>query len=387
MNRRRLMLLLGGLVLLTVVGGAFWWYQVSQPGYRLQRGQEAVRQRDWVRAEAYARKLENAGHRNEASLLWGELFVAQQQWRQALDQFNLIKDKGAIRVRAAALSGQCLLNLGNRREALHCFLFALEQQPNEIDAHRGLAAFHYDQGNLTQALAHLDRIARLDPTDSRPHRLMGLIFHFLEQPDQAIPAYQEARRRGVRLQDAASVQLELAECHNKRSESAEALAALDELPAQAADTPQGVALRAEALVALTRSSDAAALLDQALRGHPTSGPLLRVRGTLHVTNGQGKDAVPLLEQAVALDANDYRSRHQLARAYQQLGRETEAAEQDRLAKQTRQSLQELTVLSQEAMAKPSDARVRRRLAEQCRKLKLTDLATMWDQAAEVCEGL
>ena len=62
----------------------------------------------------------------------------------------------------------------------------------------------------------------------------------------------------------------------------------------------------------------------------------------------------------------------------------EAAEQLRLLEQTKELLRQLSDLSQEADAKPSDSQIRRSLAEVCTKLGKPDLAQMWQRAASFC---
>src|SRR5947199_218337 len=80
------------------------------------------------------------------------------------------------RVRAAALTGQCLLALGAVREADRVFRSVVAEQPDQVDAHRGLAVIAYDLGQLGEAVEHLRRVAELDAADPRPHRLIGLIY-------------------------------------------------------------------------------------------------------------------------------------------------------------------------------------------------------------------
>jgi tetratricopeptide (TPR) repeat protein len=359
---------------------------VTTPAYRLRQGVEALRQGSPPRAEYYARLLEAGNRKNEACLLWGEIFVAQKQWGKALQELNRIEDDGALRVRAACLVGRCLLELQNHPEALRCFQFVLGQEPDNVDAHRGMAAFHYDLGNLSLAESHLETVARLDPTDARAHRLIGLIEKDVGRREHAIAAYREALRRGLSREVADTVRLELAECHLMEGQEEAALAVLDERSAQAAAQAEAAGLRIEALLVLKRTSEAHALLDSALQTHPNTGGLLRIRGIQQAEEGKNRDAAVSLERAVALDPNDHLSRYQLALVYERLDRSTEALEQHRLAKQTRERFEEMTRLSQEAMTKPQDADVRRRLAAVCRKLQKNDLAAMWDRAAASCQG-
>ncbi|MCX7324098.1 MAG: hypothetical protein NTZ14_06595, partial [Hyphomicrobiales bacterium] len=66
-----------------------------------------------------------------------------------------------------------------------------------VEAHRGLAVIAYDLGELSKALVHLKRVSELDPKDSRPSRLSGLINKDMSQDPDAEAAYREALRRGL----------------------------------------------------------------------------------------------------------------------------------------------------------------------------------------------
>src|SRR5262249_52757864 len=105
---------------------------------------------------------------------------------------------------------------------------------------------------------------------------------------------------------------------------------------------------------------------------------------IHLAADEYPAAAGLLERAVALDKHDLVSRHQLAQAYEALGRRADAAEQRRLHEQTQRFLDELTRLNREATARPWDAAVRGCLAEVCQELGKADLAAMWRAAAGAC---
>src|SRR5262249_48207264 len=149
------------------------------PEYRFQRGREAVQRGDWDEAETFAARLDASGAANLAHLLRGESLLTQDRPTEALRELNKVRDEGEVRRKAACLSGRCLLALGQRREAHRAFSFVLEQDYDDVDAHRGMAALAYDLGNLGPALDHLEQVARLAPRDGRPHRLMGLINTYL----------------------------------------------------------------------------------------------------------------------------------------------------------------------------------------------------------------
>src|SRR5262249_7143658 len=124
-------------------GGGWWWYRVTRPAYRVERAREAMRAQDWERVAVLADKLE-AQEPDLARLLRGEALLLQGAYAEALSEFNRILDRGAIRLEAAALSGRALLQLGEADEARRVFAFVLDQQPDNADAHRGLAAIAYD---------------------------------------------------------------------------------------------------------------------------------------------------------------------------------------------------------------------------------------------------
>src|SRR5205085_1784022 len=143
--------------------------------------------------------------------LLGEVHLRYQRPARALQEFNRIRDQGALRREAVADSGQCLLQLHNAAEAARCFEFVLSEQPDHVECHRGLAVVYYDQGATDRALEHLRAVARLDPGDGRPHRLMGLIYKDMGRLSEAVASYEEALQRPLADKRLREVREELAE--------------------------------------------------------------------------------------------------------------------------------------------------------------------------------
>jgi Flp pilus assembly protein TadD len=371
------------LALLAGAGLRWHWYRTTRPDYRMQRAREAMAEGEWARSAAFADDFEAAGHTDLAHLLRGESLFRQGYHADALAEFNRIQDTGAIRLEAAALSGRCLLQLGSVREAHRAFNFVLSQQPDHIDSWRGLAAIASDQGNLDQAVRHLLKVAELDRKHGRPHRLIGLIYKDLSQFAKAADAYTEALARDLPATVRRQVLQERAACQAQRREYAAAIASLDERQ-PGVEEPAALALRAECLWGLGRSRETRALLDRALRAHPQHASLLAFRGQVHLTEGEVIPAARSLEQALRADPHNPRWRQQLALAYRRLGRDADATEQRRRAKDIETRLNLLTRLSKEAMAKPWDRDVRLRLADVCEKLDKGKLAKMWAKAAQAC---
>jgi tetratricopeptide (TPR) repeat protein len=396
-NRRRLRGLLALVVLLGCgVGAAWWWYHTSRADYRLGRGREAVRRRDWAGAERLALRLEADGNPDHARLLRGQALYEQARpsleagrpesvrplLEQALQELDGVRDQGEIRLEAVALAGQCLLYLGERVRAERALRFVIRERPDHADAHRGLAALYFDQGALALAVDHLEVVARLDPGDGRPHRFLGHIYKDLGQDAQAVAAFREALRRDLGAHFAEDVKENLAELLVKRGDHAPALALLEECRPAPAGRAKVLALRAECLTGQGRTPEAQALLDQALETYPASPELLRSRAKLYLESREPAAAARLLERAVSVDGHEFTTHHLLAQAYEGLGRRAEAADQRRRSREDQDALQELSRLNREAMDRPWDAPVRRRLAAVCEKLGKPDLAAMWQQAAE-----
>lgn len=364
------------LFLATALAFGGWRYRVTRPDYRLSRGQEAVRTGDISRAAELADRLEAAGHTDSAALLRGETLLAAGEPARALAQFNRVNADGPVRVRAAALSGRCLLALDEPAEAERVFRFVIEADPNHADALRGLAVIAYDLGRLSEAGELLTRVAELDPADARPHRLIGLIHRDLAHDEKAVAAYREALRRAPPAGVAAAVRAELGEVLVRRADYAAALEALE----GAADTPEALAARAEALRGLGRGAEAVPLLDARLARDPAA-VLFRARGQLHDEAKQHADAARCYERATELDRGDHRSQYLLSQAYAALGRKDDAARAAARMAEVQKELDALSALSIEAMNKPRDAGVRLKLADACDRLGKVQLAAMWRKAA------
>jgi tetratricopeptide (TPR) repeat protein len=355
--------------------------KAMDPDYRLRKGQEAVRAGDDAEAERFARLLEDDFQFDRARLVRGELLIRREQYTSALKILNQVADQGALRRQAALLQGECLFKLGNPRDAEQLFQFVLSEDPRQIEAHRYLGAIYYDQGVLSAAVKHLREVAALDPNDARPHRLIALINKDLDQMDEAIDAYEEARRRSRNGPLDRELRIELGECRMKKGENNSALALVDGLDDEPAEF-----VRASALLNLAKNDEARTALDDSLRRYADSNPLLRLRAQLHVTERQPQEAVRLLERAAQLNPADFRGRHQLAVALETLGKTEEAAKRRAEAQELLDLLRQATELNKEAMGNPWDANVRLRLATVFEKLGKPELAKMWRHAAAACRG-
>jgi tetratricopeptide (TPR) repeat protein len=374
------------------------WYYDSSPGHRLAQGQQALHLGKETRASAIVDILAADGYSDHAALLQGEILFrrgkalielgqaqpATSLLRDAVSEFNKIRDQGPIRLESAGFSGQCFLYLKQYREAERVLRFVLGQRPDDVEARRALAAVYFDQGALLLALEHLERVAELDDADARPYRLLGLIYKDLENYAAAVDCYRKALARELRGQPASKIQIELAECLSRQNGCDEALQILELCQPQPSDAALAAALKGACLRDLGRAAEAAIVLDTALAQWPSEVVLLRQRAILHLEAKEAEAGVTLLKRALDLDRSDYTSRYQLGLAYRALGRTAEADGQFRLTEQTKADLLEHRKLTQEAASKPWDAGVRQHLATLCEKLGRFEDAAQWSLAAAAC---
>jgi tetratricopeptide (TPR) repeat protein len=398
MYRRRLVLLSLSLVVAGLILAFLSRYYSNRPDHRLQRGQQALEQGNYALARRQAERLKESGYSDHAHLLSAQILYRQARFfldgnrpregfpllAEALGQIDQIRDQEALRLEGAALAGQCFLYEQNLNEAARHFSYVLDQNPDHVDAHRGLAAIYYDLGALPRTVYHLEAVARLDPQDGRAYRLMGLIWKDLDSPGLAAECYDKALNQNLSSQMAGAVRLELAEVLVKQMKFPEAMQALPNSEATNLPGDRVLAVQAECLRGQGNLPQAGTLLDRNLSKYPGSVPLLVLRAKLHLEGGEAQAAITLLERALAIQPNDYAGHFQLAQAYQHLGRSREAAEHRRRSQEIKTDLEALVRLNEEANQQPWDAALRLRLAELCQKLGLKPEADMWRRAAQVC---
>jgi tetratricopeptide (TPR) repeat protein len=384
-TNRRLFLLRAAIAVAGIVlcGAAGWhWYRTRTPENRLRQGQEAVRRGDFVLAERFAIRLEASGALNHAHYLRGEMALVRNDLPAAVAHYNRIRGSVGIRRHASALYGKWfLLKLQRPIEAERFLRAVIAEEPEHVDAHRGLATIYYDQGAWALAVRHLEAWGRHDARDGRPFRLMGLIYHDLDQPQMAVRCYREALGRELKDAVASEVHVELAECLARQSRYAEALEAM---PSLDRDSPRLLAIRGECLWGLGRSGEAQPYVDSALQAHPADVDLLLLRARMHVGDGAFVEALPLLEQALRVNPHNHACRYELAQALEGLGRRAEAAEQRRLLDETQAAMQERGRLTMQAGERPWDVEVRLQLASVCDRLEMTEASTLWRRSAGRC---
>lgn len=276
--------------------------------------------------------------------------------------------------------GRVLLAAGRLREADAVFRTALVADPGLVDAHRGLAAVAYDQGALIQAVSHLQNVARLDPADGRPHRMIGIICGDLDRREEAVAAYRAALTRALTPAASAEVREELAEQLLRLGLTTEAV---ETLPADAGSA-RAEAIRIEAAWSLDGADAAADRATAAAIRHPESTDILTLLGRLRAERGDWESAAAALQEAVRLAPGNILALTALATTLRRLDRPDEADESERRHANATAALERLTTLTRVADERPWDPAVRLEAATFCEALGRHDLARMWRQAAVSC---
>lgn len=317
-----------------------------------------------------------------ALLIVGIVVMARQTERQRRQRPGAEPATAANNARDLVATGRRFLEERRLREADAAFRAAADADADLADAYRGLAAVAYDQGALLRAVDHLQEVARIDPQDGRPHRMIGTIWADLDRREEAVAAYRAALGRTLSPAARAEVNEELAEQLLKLGEAA---AALEALPAEAA-SPLAAAVRAEATWAVEGSEAALVPAVAAMKAHPRSARLAGLVGRLHVDRGAWEEAADALVAALRIDPSDLESLQALAAAYERLGR-TAAAESVRERRdQAQKAFERLTSLTRDANDRPWDPAVRLELATTCDALGKPDLAAMWRESAAICNA-
>jgi tetratricopeptide (TPR) repeat protein len=363
-----------------VAGGAaasWWWLRPPPADRRLEEALADVSRHDFAAAREKLASLRASGQEAEALFLRGSMLLEKGYLYPALDDLKQASQQPRLRLPALAMMGQAWYRLGLHVEAQSALHEVLRDEPDSVDAHRWLAASCYDLGAIHDALGHLERTAELDPSDPRPHRLLGLIHKDYERYAEAIGLYEESLRRRSDQPDANEIREELAACQVKLLRHQDALKTLAGLP----DSAAAQVLRGECYHALGQLDRARGAVASALEHDPDYLEAVLMHGTLLLEDGRAEEAIAVFERAAALRPRDYTAHFKLAQAFAQAGNEESAQSAQEQAEEIRQIRLEFAKLHQEAWDRPRDGAVRLRLAELAHHLGRPDLADVWMKSA------
>ncbi len=185
--------------------------------------------------------------------------------------------------------GAALLGSGDFAKAQQVFLTALEADPKSPDAELGLAQTFAKLNRLNEAAPHFQKAAELNPV------------------------YR-------------SDLLELASLYETQSQSQEAIAIYEQFP----DNPGAQERLGVLLIGAARPAEAIPHLEIAVAKSPTPANRAAL-ATGYLKNNQAAQALPLVEQMLATDPNDFEIRMLRGRIIRDQRKFAEAAQDFRLA--------------------------------------------------------
>lgn len=365
--------LVAGCVLALLVGGVVAWrHQASERMY--QAGLKSISAGEVEVLERAVSSLPVNSPRSR--LLMAAIDLRNNKPASAMRKLEVAAHHPETALWAQFLAGEALYRMQEYDAAIRTLRVALEQDPENIDGRRWLAAAAFDLGANADAVEQLTRITQLNPQDSRAYRALGLIYFEAEEYVKAIDALQASLSRNREQPDVEQILVELATSYLKVHRYHDALDSLQGCP----QSSELDSLRAESLYALGRGHEARQLIEHVLETGPTPRALI-LSGMMLQDDGDATKAVERLKRAVSLLPEDLEARARLTQAYAQSGEaeaaRRELAETERI-KRIRQEIHEYTL---QAANQPESVDARYELGLRYQSLGLNLPARKWFRAA------
>jgi tetratricopeptide (TPR) repeat protein len=363
-------------------------FYTSRPDYLKKKGEESLRQGNLAEAKQIADRLLRNGYNSASHILHGKVFLYQakaqleraplpfpyegmqraaqmvsssagvtayppalrglgwlsavqvqqpfprhipgvEELLEALAEFTQVLDDDPWAAEATTLASECLVRLGDYRSAELALATQVVRLPDNLDAHRWLAAVYVEVNATTPAAAHLREWIRLDANDPHPYRWLSIITRHTEVGYlEAIEAYRKMLQLSLDPGEQATVLRELAETQvDALADYQQALETLAEMPLGFQDQPSIILLRAECMLGLGNGDEARNVVDEVLKEHPTQTGALLLRAKIYLQDDHPRLAIPLLEKLVSRRPDHLLARQTLMLAYRSIQDEQRAAEQ------------------------------------------------------------
>ncbi len=287
------------------------------------------------------------------------------QLLQALAEFTKVLDDDPGAAEATVLASECLVRLGDYRTAELALITVVDRQPDNLDAHRYLAAIYMDVNAATPLARPLREWIRLDPNNPLPYRWLSRLTRDSEVGfPEAMEAYTKLLQLDQEDSQRASDAFELAEIQmNRLGEHQRALDTLANAPKDFQGQPSFIILRAECLLGLGKVDEAKRLVDGVLKEHPTLSGALLFRAQIHLQDDQPQAAIALLEKLLVLHPHNGRARRTLMLAYRSIGDDKGVAEQKRYSDELKGLRKRVKDLQPQVANQPWNAQARLEMAK------------------------
>ena len=213
-------------------------------------------------------------------------------------------------------------------EATAALQHALVLNPSAAAAYNGIGRVRYHTGPPAAAIAAYEQAIALDPHYIDPVYGLGILYSAqLGDYEQAVAAFERGLRHNP---ENAFLTANLGSTYARMGRIDEAMATLQQ--ANALDPANGFVQSWLSMLYLhcNRYDDAIAACQREIELADAHSPH-RLLGLIYAARGQTQAAMAELEQAIALEAEDYEARAALAKLYGSVGRQREADEELALA--------------------------------------------------------
>ena len=209
-------------------------------------------------------------------------------------------------------------------EATAALQHALVLNPSAAAAYNGIGRVRYHTGPPAAAIAAYEQAIALDPHYIDPVYGLGILYSAqLGDYEQAVAAFERGLRHNP---ENAFLTANLGSTYARMGRIDEAMATLQQ--ANALDPANGFVQSWLSMLYLhcNRYDDAIAACQREIELADAHSPH-RLLGLIYAARGQTQAAMAELEQAIALEAEDYEARAALAKLYRSVGRQREADEE------------------------------------------------------------
>ena len=196
--------------------------------------------------------------------------------------------------------GIVLYNKKKYDEAITEFKKALELNPNHYDAHYHLGISYYAKGSIDASIVELKKAIEINPKEPRAHYNIAFAYVAKEEVNNAIPEYQKA-----------------IELYREKKDKKEA---------------DGYLYLGVAYSLIEKQDDALAACKKSLEINPTLEDGHYFLGACYYKKNMYDDAIAELKKVIQINPQSEKAHSLLFFIYDKLGRNEEAAEEDRILK-------------------------------------------------------
>ncbi len=325
---------------------------------------------------------ENPESLEAAEILDAVVLLRGDRVESALRKLAELDQDGAQRSYILLYAGEALYKLQRYSEAARTLGVLVAEDADNLPARRWLSATFYDLGAFNAAIVELKEVIRLDPSDYRPHNLLGIMYEDFEQHAEAIKHFEIAASLVSDTVARDSIRLSLARARIALHEYPEAIELLEQVNASG----QSCVLQARCLLATGMYQDALAKVKQAVDLGDDSWQRYLIQAEALEAAGESANALLVLQEAGEKFPNEAEVHYRLGLSLQKAGDVVAAKQRMEVWEQQRLLAARLTELNLQAIDNPYDAAVRIELAKTCEMLGRHELALMWRKAARSCES-